>query len=280
MYISHNPPSLSTPVSNPSAHSGRNFELTLNLVQSLPAPSTWSTFLLWVSSIIYIQRLFSWQHLADNFPQSCFKAYLWFNILQVVLCAAASASPLPFNIGDLLQGPAQHLARAQGRAEHLTEDSYRAPEAGYGVPEASYGAPESQCVCEQEPEKKKKKGEKHGVFGIFDAIGKLFKKEKKEKPKDSYGAPEASYGVPQDSYGVPEDSYGVPVDSYGVPEAGYGVPVESPCVCPSAEYGAPLVAPQATSYEVPEPVYSAPAPVYKNPEPAYGAPEHVYSSPF
>merc|ERR1712088_805195 len=141
------------------------------------------------------------------------------HLFAVVLCVAASASPLPFNIGDLLQGPAQHLARAQGRAEHLTEDSYRAPEVGYGVPEASYGAPESQCVCEQEPEKKKKKGEKHGVFGIFDAIGKLFKKEKKEKPKDSYGVPEASYGVPQ--------------DSYGVPEAGYGVPVERPCVCPS-----------------------------------------------
>merc|ERR1711953_1627773 len=76
------------------------------------------------------------------------------HLFAVVLCAAASASPLPFNIGDLLQGPAHHLARAQGRAEHLTEDSYRAPEAGYGVPEASYGAPESQCVCEQEPEKK------------------------------------------------------------------------------------------------------------------------------
>merc|ERR1712038_432668 len=101
------------------------------------------------------------------------------HLFAVVLCAAASASPLPFNIRDLLQGPALHLARAQGRAEHLTEDSYRAPEAGYGVPEASYGAPESQCVCEQEPEKKKKKGEKQGVFGIFDAIGKLFKKKKK-----------------------------------------------------------------------------------------------------
>merc|ERR1712130_911003 len=200
------------------------------------------------------------------------------HLLAVVLCATASASPLPFfNLGNVFRGPIQDLARMQARVEQHTEDSYRAPEAGYGVPEASYGAPESQCVCQQELNQQEEKKKKGGVFGFFDAIGNLFKP--RVEPEDSYAVPQDSYGVPQDSYEVPQDSYVVPEDSYGVPEAGYGAPLENPCVCPTAEYGAPLEAPQATSYEAPEPVYAAPVPVYESPEPAYEAPEPAYGAP-
>ena len=192
--------------------------------------------------------------------------------MQVVLCTTASSSPVPlFNLGNVFRGPVEHLARVQERVEQHTEDSYRVPGAGYGVPEASYGAPESQCVCQQELNQKEEKKKKGGVFGLFDAIGNLFKPKKIE--------PENSYGVPQDTYGVPQDSYAVPDDSHGIPEAGYGAPVANPCVCPTAEYGAPLEAPQATSYEAPEPVYAAPVPVYHSPEPAYEAPEPTYSAP-
>ena len=206
-------------------------------------------------------------------------------ILQVVLCATASASPLPFfNLGEVFRGPIQDLARMQARVEQRTEDSYRAPEAGYGVPEAGYGAPESQCVCQQEPIQQEPTKKEGGIFGFLKNIFKP--RVEPEVPQDAYGAPQDSYGVPQDSYGVPQDSYevpqdayGVPQDSYGVPEDSYGAPVENPCVCPTAEYGAPLVAPQATSYEAPEPVYSAPVPVYEIPEPAYEAPEPAYGAP-
>merc|ERR1719237_1122228 len=193
------------------------------------------------------------------------------HLLAVVLCATASASPVPFfNLGNVFRGPVEHLARMQARVEQHTEDSYRVPEAGYGVPEASYGAPESQCVCQQELNQQEEKKKKGGVFGFIDAIGNLFKP--RVEPEDSYGVPQDSYGVPQDSYGVPQDSYVVPEDSYGVPDAGYGAPLANPCVCPTAEYGAPLVAPQATSYEAPEPVYASPEPAYEAPEPAYNAP--------
>merc|ERR1712080_152575 len=177
------------------------------------------------------------------------------HLLAVVLCTTASAVPL-FNLGNVFRGPVEHLERIQARVEQHTEDSYQVPEAGYEVPEASYGAPESQCVCQQELNKKEEKKKKGGVFGIFDAIGNLFKPKVK----------------PDDSYGIPQDSYGVPEDTWGVPEAGYGAPIANPCVCPTAEYGAPLVAPQATSYEAPEPVYAAPVPAYEAPEPTYSAP--------
>merc|ERR1712080_591514 len=165
------------------------------------------------------------------------------HLLAVVLCTTASAVPL-FNLGNVFRGPVEHLERIQARVEQHTEDSYQVPEAGYEVPEASYGAPESQCVCQQELNKKEEKKKKGGVFGIFDAIGNLFKP--KVKPDDSYGVPQDAYGVPQDSYGIPQDSYVVPEDSY----------------------------------EAPEPVYAAPVPVYDSPEPAYEAPEPTYSAPF
>merc|ERR1711971_175700 len=194
------------------------------------------------------------------------------HLIAVVLCATASASPLPFfNLGEVFRGPIQDLARIQARVEQRTEDSYRAPEAGYGVPEAGYGAPESQCICQQEPIIQQEPTKKEG--GIFGFLKNIF------KPRVEPEVPQDAYGAPQDSYEVPQDAYGVPQDSYGVPEDSYEAPIENPCVCPTAEYGAPLVAPQATSYEAPEPVYSAPVPVYESPEPAYEAPEPAYSAP-
>ena len=209
--------------------------------------------------------------------------------MQVVLCATASAGPVPFfNLGNVFRGPIQ-----QARVEQGAEDSYQAPEAGYGAPEESYGAPESQCLCQQQ--EKKEEGKKHDVFGFIgaglgaignvlisadagvSAISSLFKP--RVEPDDSYGVPKDAYGAPQNSYEVPQDSYEVPQDSYEVPEDSYGAPVENPCVCPTAEYGAPLAAPQATSYEAPEPVDAAPVSVYESLEPSYEAPEPSYEAP-